>query len=288
MSLFSNYSGHRLVLLAPQEFVGIPDFGRHTVDHNRHADLLSAMQRFRGAVYLSEGAIQSSDLTADGRHSQATDEESWHVLSVDHNDAVKGCSRYREYHESVRFDYLGVSRSELAHSEAWSGRLMKAVQQEISVARERGISLVEVGGWAVAEEARLGADALRLALSTFALARMLGGCIGLTTATVRHCSSTILRKLGGRTLNVDGQEIPRYFDTAYDCDMEILRFDSAEPNPRFIEILDRLTADVASGEVVTAGEPTVSTQPWKAAAETNSRPLASVDLIPDFAVALAV
>lgn len=286
MNLFSNYSEHSQILLAPRQFAGTPDFGRHTADPRRHVDLLTAMQRFRGAVYLSEGAIRPSDLTADGRHRQPVDEESWHVLSVDRHDVVKGCSRYREYHESVRFDHLGVSRSELAHSEAWSGRLLKAVQHEISVARERGISLVEVGGWAVAEEARLGADALRLALSTFALARMLGGCIGLTTATVRHCSSTILRKLGGKSLNVDGQEIPRYFDTAYDCDMEILRFDSAEPNPRFAEILDRLTADLASGEVVSAGEPAAPTLSWAAASESENRPRAIADLMPAFAGAI--
>jgi hypothetical protein len=143
------------------------------------------------------------------------------------------------------------------------------------VARQRGISLVEVGGWAIAKEARFSTDALRLALSTFALARMLGGCIGLTTATVRHCSAAILRKLGGRSLHVDGQEIPRYFDTAYDCDMEILRFDSDEPNPRYMETLDRLTADLASSEVVRADRALLTPPVWAAARERTNVPATS-------------
>jgi hypothetical protein len=243
---------------------------------------MTEMQRFRGAIYLSDCAIQHRDLTADGRHCQAADDDSWHVLSVDRDDVVKGCSRYRKYHESVRFDHLGVSRSEIARSEMWASRLSQAVQNELSVARKRGISMVEVGGWAVAKESRYGTDALRLALSTFALARMLGGCIGLTTATVRHCSSTILRKLGGRSLRVDNLEIPRYFDPAYHCDMEILRFDSAEPNPRYAEILDKLTADLASGEVVSAGKPAGTTPPWAPAFERPNTPRPRFELVPRF------
>jgi hypothetical protein len=283
MHLFSNSPEHRLVLLAPLQFKESPGFGRHCADQTRHGGLLAEMQRFRGAIYLSDGAIRHSDLTADGRHCQAVDNESWHMLSFDRHNVVKGCSRYRKHHESVQFEHLGVSRSEIARSEVWANRLSRAVQNELSVARRRGISLVEVGGWAVAAEARFGTDALRLALSTFALARMLGGCIGLTTATVRHCSATILRKLGGRSLEVDGQEIPRYFDTAYDCDMEILRFDSDEPNPRFAEMLDRLTADLASIEVVSANQPAPATLPWVAVPQPANNLLPKSELTPQFA-----
>jgi hypothetical protein len=267
MASYSASPEHRLVLLAPRQFKQRPGFGTLSADRARHDHLLGEMQRFRGAIYLSDGAIRSSDLTADGRHCQVADNESWHVLSLDRHNFVKGCSRYRSYDESVRFEHFGVSRSEIARSELWANRLFRAVQNELAVAQERGISMVEVGGWAVAKEARFGTDALRLALSTFSLARMLGGCIALTTATVRHCSAAILRKLGGRSLEVDGQAIPRYFDTAYDCDMEILRFDSAEPNPRYAETLDRLTADLAAGEVVSAGRPAEMTLPWIATPE---------------------
>jgi hypothetical protein len=284
MNLYSNSPEHRLVLLAPRQSTGVAWFGKPVADWTRHQQLLREMQRFRGSIYLSDGAIRRSDLTVDGRHFQAADEESWHVLAIDRNKKVKGCSRYRKYPKTVRFDHMGVSRSEIARSDVWANRLSRAVQNEISIAHQRGIGVVEVGGWAVAEASRFGTDALRLALSTFALAKMLGGCIGLTTATVRHCSSTILRKLGGRLLNIEGQEIPRYFDTAYDCEMEILRFDSAELNPRFGEILDRLCADLASCEVVFAGEPAGMSDDWMPARERPSSSMRPVpQLTPQFA-----
>jgi hypothetical protein len=62
---------------------------------------------------------------------------------------------------------------------------------------------------------------------------MLGGGIGIATATRRHGSSSILRRLGGRPLVIQGTELPSYYDPQYGCEMEILRFDSEEPNPRY-------------------------------------------------------
>jgi hypothetical protein len=72
-------------------------------------------------------------------------------------------------------------------------------------------------------------------LHVCALARLFGGALAITTATFRHRSSSILRKLGGQALvNDDGIEIPSYYDPQYDCEMEILQFDSDRPNPRYL------------------------------------------------------
>src|SRR6185437_8001354 len=76
-------------------------------------------------------------------------------------------------------------------------------------------------------------EALRIALATYGLARAMGGCIGITTATRRHCSSEILRRIGGQSLRGNGGELPPYFDPQYGCEMEVLRFDSMQANPRF-------------------------------------------------------
>jgi hypothetical protein len=42
-----------------------------------------------------------------------------------------------------------------------------------------------------------------------------------------------LRKIGGRRVRIEESEIPPYYDPQYECDMELLRFDSTLPNPRF-------------------------------------------------------
>jgi hypothetical protein len=92
-------------------------------------------------------------------------------------------------------------------------------------------------------------------VSAYALAAELGGCIGITTATVRHCSSRILRKLGGRSLEVGGVSLPSYFDPRYGCEMEILRFESRTLNRRYGVAVDRMFARFQDVRVIAAEAP---------------------------------
>jgi hypothetical protein len=255
MNLLPLFAGRQLVLLAPEHGSRDAGLGKESPDASRYNRLLSNMQRLRGRIYAADGAIQSFDLTSDGRHIQPADRESWHVLSVDGRDRVYGCSRYRPFDHEVSFDQLGVGKSELASSELWRGSLQAAVRSEMRMAFSRGLSFAEVGGWALSDEMRHSTEALRIALATYSLAQILGGCIGLTTATIRHCSSAILRKIGGSSLEYQGVRIPRYFDSSYNCDMEILRFDSNEPNPKYRTWIDRLSAELSGVTVVSSGRP---------------------------------
>jgi hypothetical protein len=102
------------------------------------------------------------------------------------------------------------------------------------------LAYAEVGGWAIAPERRCTPEALRLALSTYAIAQLLGGSRGITTATMRHHSSSILRRIGGRPLIFDGIELPPYYDPRYGCEMEILGFDSREPGRTYRPWVDQL------------------------------------------------
>src|ERR1035438_2542373 len=84
----------RFILLSPP---GVPLRGAfRQVDDDAvwRQELLSDMQRLRGRVYLQDGAISEQDLTADGRHVQLIDEESWHLLILNPHDRVMGCTRY--------------------------------------------------------------------------------------------------------------------------------------------------------------------------------------------------
>ena len=127
------------------------------------------------------------------------------------------------------------------------------MEAEIESAKQRGIAYVEVGGWALAPKMRFTAEALRIVLATYSLARILGGCIGIGTVTRRHHSASILRRIGGRALRESESELPHYFDPQYACDMEVLCFDSAAPNPRYEVWIEEmcqymLTAAVIHGE----------------------------------------
>jgi hypothetical protein len=223
----------RLLLLAPSADRVPAGFASVDVSPDRYERVLTQVQRLRGSVYLKDGAIERRQLTYDGRHVQDVDQASWHVVSMLPDGRIVGCARYREHGQQVKPEDLGVWRSALARHAMWQPWLRMAVENEIDLARRRDVAYAEVGGWAIAEDLRFTPEAVDVALSTFALAESLGGSLGITTATVRNCSSRILRKLGGRSLEVAGCLLPSYYDPQYRCEMEILRFDSSEPNPKY-------------------------------------------------------
>ena len=146
---------------------------------------------------------------------------------------VAGCSRYLAHPNTIGFHRLMVRNAAIASSLEWGTMFRGAVAQEMERARRRGVAYVEVGGWALTPKLRRTREALRLALATYGLARALGGCIGIATATQRHCSSEILRRIGGRRLHLDQIDFPPYYDPQYGCEMEVLRFDSIQPSPCF-------------------------------------------------------
>jgi hypothetical protein len=88
-----------------------------------------------------------------------------------------------------------------------------------------------------------------MALAMYALCQQLGGAVGLSTVTQRHCSASILRRIGGRPMESNGWQLPSYYDPLYDCQMEIMRFYSWEPNPRYRVWVEDLTAEIGDVNV---------------------------------------
>jgi hypothetical protein len=240
----------RVVLLAPPRTHVPPHFVNVHGNARLHDLLCSQMQRFRGGLYLGEGAIQPSQISRDGCHREHADQQAWHVLMLNQNGTVYGCSRYMAHVSPISFCELGVSRSSLANSKRWARELRAAVESKIELAKNGQVAFVEVGGWALAPEMRYSSAALRIALATYSLARLLGGGIGIATATLRHRSASILRRIGGQSLRGSGCEFPRYFDSQYGCEMEILCFDSAVPNDRFAVRIDEMCRDLLTAPVI--------------------------------------
>jgi hypothetical protein len=219
----------------------VPDSFQNVEDNpERHTALLTEMQMLRGTVYLQDGAITPSQLCAKGRHRHPVDQKSWHLLAVNQDGRVCGGARYRETSNRTVFSQLTIKLSSLARSAVWGKKLRAAVEAELERARKKDVSYVEFGGWALAEELRCKTEGLRIALAVYSLAQSLGGCVGISTATRRHRSSSILRRIGGRPLEADGVELPPYYDPQYGCEMEILRFDSNLPNPRYSRWIDQI------------------------------------------------
>ena len=233
-----NRLGRGFVLLAPPQSGQVP-FHKVQNDPSRYQQLLAQAQMLRGRVYLQDGAIQPWQLCSGSRYVQKADGTSWHLLTVDENEKVTACLRYLAHAPGVSFSDLAISQSSIAHSTELGPVLREAVETDIQCARRQGLAYVELGGWAISEELRCSTEAIRALLTVYALGQSLGGARALTTATTRHHSSLILRRVGGQSLTARGVEFPPYYDAQYKCEMELLRFDSSTPNARYVDCIQQ-------------------------------------------------
>ena len=243
----------RLLLLAPGE--NVPSFFENVENDERlHRRLVRDMQKLRGKIYLDDGAVKAGQLTSDGLHETPEDDRSWHLLTIDAWKRVTGCVWFLEHTNGVRPQDLRVRHCPLARMTEWRDRLWKGIETELARARRDYLHYAEVGGWAVSEKSRCTSEGLVLALAGYSLGRIQGGCLGITTATVRHCSSSILRRIGGSPLEAAGVTVPSYYDPRYGCEMEILRFDSRRPSAKYSELIDRLREKMSTVQVIARGQ----------------------------------
>jgi hypothetical protein len=224
-------------------------------DKTQHERLLGDMQRLRGRVALQENAIDASMLDSTGRHRMPGDEKGWHLLRLRKDGNVAGCARILVHPRDVKFPRLRIAASSVARCAVWAGRVRDSVESDLKHARRNGLTVIEPGGWVVDEDLRGSREAVLIALNAFAWAQILGDCIGYLTATVKHGSSTILHRLGGRHLQTEGKSIPRFFEPAWGCDMELLRFDTNSLNPRFEATLESARRRLLSSPVFSADVP---------------------------------
>lgn len=240
----------RLVVLAPSRLRAPEVFSNVRPDETWHHRLMAEMQRFRGMEYLRDGAVQKSDLTSDGRHKLPVDERSWHVLSLDGQGRVCACLRYLDESRARGFDDLWIRHAALSRLPALGKKFRSAVEAGLRTARCIGMGFGEVGGWAVAQAHRCTTEPIRILLAMYGLLRLLGGALGVATATFRHESAPILRRIGLTSLVAGDEQLPPYFDPHYGCQMEVLQFDSRHPAPKYEDHVVELAADLMAAPVI--------------------------------------
>lgn len=246
-------------ILAPKLLHPPASFASYTANQPLHRARLDALQRLRGRLYRMDGAIDENSLDPDGRFRMQGDEDAWHLLVTIGAEDVIGCARYLVHPEAVPYRSLRLSSSPLARHPAWSAKLRAAVQADLQLARQRQLLYVEIGGWALAEEHRKTNLALEMAAASYALGHLWGGIIGSCTATLRHRSASMLRRLGGSSFVAHGTPLPTYFDPRFRCQMELLRFDYLTPSPRLHPLIETIKSRLATTEIVTSHlEPTHS------------------------------
>lgn len=244
-------TSERIVLLAPALEAVSNGFQKVECDPDKHRQMLEDVQRLRGSVYLKDGAIREDQLSDRGRHIGPEDDKSWHFLLLDHEQHVDACMLYFEHKPDVRFEDTRAAVNPLMGQREWRQVLWRAVESELRIARRNRLKYVELGGWAASEKSRGTCGPLALVLAAWAFSRRSGGALGLTTATFRHCSAMILKRMGGSRFEVDGHALPSYFDPRYGCTMELLRFDSRQPHPKYASLIDQVTARLSAIRVIT-------------------------------------
>lgn len=239
----------RLVLVAPLGARVPAVFKRVTVDSVDHTRLVNEMQALRGRVYLQGGYLTPAQLSARGLHQTPEDKQSWHLLMIQANGRVSSCGWYLNHENTASIEDLRVRHCPLTRVAEWREKLHAAVESEIVQARRAGLYYAELGGWAVSKERRCTSEGLMLALAGYGLSGLLGGAIGITAANMTPASS-ILRRLGGMYLEVEGTTIPAYYDPAYNTMIELLRFDSRYPSAKFGGLVDLAKASLAKVPVI--------------------------------------
>jgi len=233
----------------------VPSLFRNVISSGKvYRSILSQIQKFRGGVYWEDGAIAPDELSADGRHILAIDDRSWHVIAVEKNGEISGCLRFLEESTATRFDDLWLRQAAVANCPSAGPGVRRAIEDEMARARKERVRFGEVGGWAISAHRRCGWEALRIVLSTYGLLQLLGGCIGMATATVRHGSADILRKIGLSRLFAGEVPLAPYYDPQYGCLMEMLTFDSRRANGRFMDWIEQLASHLTTASVI-ASEP---------------------------------
>lgn len=238
------------IILAPEQAAVPKTFRNSWCDSEIHEQILGDMQQMRGRVALEEGAIQKSDLDQAGRHLMPGDENSWHLIRMAAKGRVRGCARILVHPETATYSNLRLSSSAAAKDPLWAKQIRWTVEKEIAIARKTKMKLVEPGGWVLEEQLRGSSEAISIALSAFAWSQLIGDCLAYVTATVKHGSSSMLRRLGGDSLYFGGQEIPKYYDPAYQCDMELLKMQTRAMNPKFESMLAPLRGLLSAATVL--------------------------------------
>ena len=250
----------RTILVAPPG-ENLARFRNLTVGSDAHREAVEAVQRFRGFVYVAEGNLAPSELYMGERHVQAPDSKSWHLVTLSERNQVEACLRICFYDARVAFRQLTVAHSALATSDVWGLALREAVEDTIDEAASRGVRFAEFGGWAVSSDIRCTTEAVRMVLTGYALGRILGGFLGVSTVNRRHHSASILRRIGARPLADRGSEIPPYYEPAYRSELEILQFDSERTAPQFDDRIEQCAALIDEVQVVAPRRTEVESRP---------------------------
>jgi hypothetical protein len=205
-----------------------------------HCDAFSEVQRFRGRVYVADKAIPASALDEKGRHSQDFDFENYHLCLQNLEDRIVGCLRLRLHEPTNEIPDLRLHELIKRMNPDLAESCHRALTSLFESSRRDNVRFCEVGGWAIDEELRHHRISTLLPIAGWSFYQIMGNAIVVVSATTRHHSSAILKRLGGFPLMDGDKQLPSFMDDFHGCEMELVGFDSRRPHPKYEKLVAEL------------------------------------------------
>jgi len=207
---------------------------------------VSEIQRFRGRVYVADGAIPASALDEAGRHYQEFDFENYHLCLRNWQGRIGGCLRLRLHERTAEVRDLWLHELIKRMHPDMAESCYAALTSLFEMSRRDNVRIGEIGGWAVDEEFRNHRVSTLLPIAGWALYQIVGNAFGVASATRRHHSAAILKRIGGFELKHGDEQLPCFMDDFHGCELELLGFDSRRPNPKYEKLVTDLKAFLLS------------------------------------------
>ena len=241
-----------------------PDANPFRINGRRFEKLLQRheidrVQRFRGGVYVDDGAIPVTTLDETGRHASEFDHRCHHILIVDASDQIRASVRVGFYLKPVEPEELELWRLVETLEPAHGARVRRLLAIHLERAfRERG-SLIEVGGFALESGIRRSGKALVLAAACWSITRVLAPSLGVAIVTERHGFNRLLTRLGGfpidgalglRDASRNGNPGAKFFSSLHNCTVELLGFDTWQADSQIESLVNTISGILASTTTV--------------------------------------
>jgi hypothetical protein len=229
VSLANKATRFRTVVLASDGAYVPTECTNVAQNDSTYAGYVERIRSFRERIWQADGAIPQNGQDPHMDHFASFDEVGCHAILMNGADELVGCARYLMWDlrsGNFRLEQLALFPFLTRMASEQRALFVSAIQYFLDDSLARSpVSyrrLMESGGWAVdrREENRYAAPLLvaigfALGLSNLCL-------VGLSAATVRHRSNSILKRLGMFELRYRSQALPTFFDPYHGCDMEIL------------------------------------------------------------------
>ncbi len=247
------FKDNHFLLLAPAN-ARIPSvFSRVEENKDVHEAWLTKLQQLRGKVFLEDGAIKESHLDEQGRHISKHDVLSWHYLALSPEEQLRGVMRCQVWYTSERLPelcdlnlYVLLERMQnLELRQKFTTALTTFIHQPNEQA-----CFVEISALAVDKASQGFTIGSMLGVSAYSLANIIDAYAGVGAGTDRHHTARFYHKLGGisfRDPSNPEEILPPFFDTGYDCQMDIMGF--IDPAPSVNEMVRIVEEKLCAAQV---------------------------------------